>query len=135
MLMNVRTGLLALLCCAGLGCVLSQRTDGTGITDAQVASIEVGRSTRADVVRVLGAPDHIEYSNREHDPLFERAFQFERTRRKTTFFTLILFSGARTDQNIDNVIVFFDDDGIVEDVAARLDMHRPRYGGPWGSDD
>ena len=135
MQMNARTGLVALLCCAGLGCVLSQRTDGTRITHAQVAAIEVGRSTRADVVRVLGAPDRIEYSNLEHDPLFERAFQYERTRRKTTFFTLILFSGARTDQNADKVIIFLDDNGIVEDVAARLDMDRPRYGAPWGSDD
>lgn len=117
------------------GCVLSQSTTGTGLNEEQVDAIEVGVSTRADVARVFGAPDEIIYSNLEHDPLFERAYKYKRMRRKTTFFTLILFSGARTDVNHDQVIVFFDDFGLVEEIAARLDMDRPRYGAPWGDDD
>ena len=119
----------------GAACVLSQSTSGTSLSEQQVAEIVVGVSTRADVARVLGAPDEIVYSNLEHDSLFERAYQFTRKRSKTTFFTLILFSGARSDINHDQVIVFFDNDGVVEDVAARLDMDRPRYGAPWGDDD
>ena len=117
------------------GCVLSQSTNGTSITEEQVDAIVVGGSTRADVATVLGAPDEIIYSNLEHDPLFERAYKYSRRRNKTTFFTVILFSGARSDVNRDQVIVFFDDFGLVEDVAARLDMDRPRYGAPWGDDD
>ena len=120
---------------AGSGCVLSQSTSGTGLTEEQVDAIVVGGSTREDVSTVFGAPDEIIYSNLEHDRLFERAYQYSRRRRKTTFFTLILFSGARTDVNHDQVVVFFDDFGLVEDVAARLDMNRPRYGAPWGDDD
>ena len=116
------------------GCVLAQTTDGTKIQDADVDGIVVGQSTRADVVRMLGAPDEIIYSNLEHDPLFERAYRFRRTKRRTTFFTIIIFSAARTDKNEDNVIVFFDDDGVVEDVAVRLDMNEPGYGKPWGGD-
>jgi outer membrane protein assembly factor BamE (lipoprotein component of BamABCDE complex) len=119
----------------GLGCVLSQSTNGTGLTEEQVDAIVVGASTRADVATVFGAPDEIIYSNLEHDPLFERAYKYSRRRRKTTFFTLILFSGARSDVNHDQVVVFFDDFGLVEDFAARLDMDRPRYGAPWGDDD
>ena len=120
---------------SGPGCVLSQSTSGTGISEEQVDAIIVRGSTREDVALVLGAPDEIIYSNLEHDPLFERAYKYSRRRRKTTFFTVILFSGARTDVNHDQVIVFFDDFGLVEDVAARLDMDRPRYGAPWGDDD
>jgi outer membrane protein assembly factor BamE (lipoprotein component of BamABCDE complex) len=120
---------------SGLGCVLSQSTNGTGISEEQVGAIVVGSSTRADVANVFGAPDEIIYSNLAHDPLFERAYKYSRRRRKTTFFTVILFSGARSDVNHDQVIVFFDDFGLVEDVAARLDMDRPRYGVPWGDDD
>jgi outer membrane protein assembly factor BamE (lipoprotein component of BamABCDE complex) len=127
--------LVALLASASLGCVLSQATDGTSISDEQIAVIQPGTSTRADVVRVLGAPEKVIYSNFEHDPLFERAFQYKRTRRKSTFFTLILFSGSRSDTNVDNLIVFFDDKGVVEDVAARLDMDRPRFAWPWSEDD
>ncbi len=119
---------------SGLGCVLSQSTSGTGISQEQVGAIVVGGSTRADVAKVLGAPDEIIYSNLKHDPLFERAYKYSRRRRKTTFFTVILFSGARTDVNHDQVIIFFDDFGLVEDVAARLDMDRPRFGAPWGDD-
>jgi len=125
----------SLLGLSGPGCVLSQSTNGTGISEEQVDAIVVRGSTRADVANVLGAPDEIIYSNLEHDPLFERAYKYSRRRRKTTFFTVILFSGARSDVNHDQVIVFFDDFGLVEDVAARLDMDRPRYGAPWGDDD
>lgn len=127
--------LLSVVGILGSGCVLSQTTSGTPLSEQQVDEIVVGVSTRADVARVLGAPDEIIYSNLEHDPLFERAYKFTRKRSKTTFFTLILFSGARSDINHDQVIVFFDDGGLVEDVAARLDMDRPRYGAPWGDDD
>lgn len=124
-----------LLSSVGLGCVLSQSTTGTGISEEQVEAIVVGGSMRADVAAVLGSPDKIIYSNLEHDPLFERAYQYTRRRRKTTFFTVILFSGSRADVNHDQVIVFFDEFGLVEGVASRLDMDRPRYGAPWGDDD
>ena len=86
-------------------------------------------------MRVLGAPDEIIYSNLEHDPLVERGFEYTRERRKSTFFTMILISGSRSDTNVDRVIVFFDDDGVVEDVAARLDMGRPRFAWPWSDGD
>jgi hypothetical protein len=120
---------------SSLGCVLSQSTNGTGLTEEQVDAIVVGGSLRGDVASVFGAPDEIIYSNLEHDPLFERAYKYSRRRRKTTFFTLILFSGARTDVNHDEVVIFFDDFGLVEEIAARLDMDKPRYGAPWGDDD
>jgi outer membrane protein assembly factor BamE (lipoprotein component of BamABCDE complex) len=114
------------------GCVLSRTTDGTKIFEESVARIVVGESTRQDVAKLLGAPDDIIYSNFEHDPLFERAFSYRRNLRKTTYFTLILFSASRSDSNSDHVVVFFDDEGVVEDVASRLDMDRAHYGAPWG---
>jgi outer membrane protein assembly factor BamE (lipoprotein component of BamABCDE complex) len=116
------------------GCVLAQTTRGTPISDDRLVQITPGTSTREDVARLLGAPDEIIYSNFEHDPLFERAYRYERTRRKTTYFTLVIFSTARSDTNEDVVVVFFDDRGVVEDVASRLDMDRPRYGPPWGDE-
>lgn len=116
----------------GLGCVISQTTDGTRLLGEQVAQVAVGKSTRADVARLLGAPDEIIYSNQEHDPLFERAYTYQRTKRRSTFLTLIVFSTSRADVNSDHVIVFFDDSGVVEDVSSRLDREKPRYGTPWG---
>ena len=130
----LRVLLAALACCAGLGCVLSQTTSGTPLDGVQIDAIEVGRSTRADVVAMLGAPDDVINSKLAHDAQVERAFRYGRTRRKTTFFSMILFSTSRSDSNGDHLVVFFDDQGVVEDVAARLDMDRPRYGAPWGDD-
>lgn len=127
-----RVAFLALVAALGAGCVLTQTTDGTKLDHAQVEGIVVGTSTRADVVALLGAPDEIIYSNLEHDPLFERAYSYRRTKRKTTYFTILLFSASRSDANDDHVIVFFDDRGVVEEVAVRLDMDAPRYGMPWG---
>jgi outer membrane protein assembly factor BamE (lipoprotein component of BamABCDE complex) len=130
----MRSGaVLALSCLAGLasGCVLTQTTDGTPLAQDAVQQIVPGQSTRADVTRLLGTPDEVVYSNREHDPLVERAFRYRRTRRKTTFFSLILFSASNSDQNSDHVVVFFDDRGVVEDVGTRFDMDKPRYGKPW----
>jgi outer membrane protein assembly factor BamE (lipoprotein component of BamABCDE complex) len=124
---------LVFACAAGLGCVLSQTTNGTKLQSDDIEQIVVGESTREDVARIMGAPDEIIYSNLKLDPLFERAFVYQRNKIKTTYFTLVLFSGMRVDSNKDKVIVFFDDDGVVEDVAERLDMDKPRFGSPWGS--
>jgi outer membrane protein assembly factor BamE (lipoprotein component of BamABCDE complex) len=127
-----RIAALLLAACFGAGCALTQTTDGTPLDAERVGQIVVGQSTRADVQRLLGTPDEILYSNLEHDPLFERAFRYQRNKRRTTYFTVILFSASRADSNSDNVIVFFDDRGVVEDVGSRLDVHKPRYGMPWG---
>jgi len=127
-------GLLACVACLSQGCVLSQTSDGTQIIEADVARIVVGTSTRSDVTRILGAPDRIIYSNREHDPLFERAFRYHRTRRVTTYFSVLLFSSSKAESNSDNVIVFFDARGVVEDLGVRLDMDEPAFGIPWSRD-
>ena len=127
-----RIAALLLVACLGAGCALTQTTDGTPLDADRIGQIVVGQSTRADVVRLLGTPEEIIYSNLEHDPLFERAFRYHRTKRRTTYFTVILFSASRADSNSDNLIVFFDDHGVVEDVGSRLDVDKPRYGPPWG---
>ncbi len=113
------------------GCVFAQTTNGTPLSWAQIDEIVPGTSTRADVTALLGAPDEIIYSNLEHDPLFERAYEYRRTKTRSTFFTIIIFSTARRDKNFDHAVIFFDDEGVVEDVSARLDMDAPRYGSPF----
>ncbi|MCA8959619.1 MAG: outer membrane protein assembly factor BamE [Planctomycetes bacterium] len=115
------------------GCVLSQQTEGTSLRDEQVGEIQVGVSTRSDVTRLLGPPDEIIYSNREHDALEERAFRYRRSRTKQTAMFLILFSTHRSDTKYDHVIVFFDDRGVVENIGLQLDSDEARYGLPFGS--
>ncbi|MGE3165503.1 MAG: hypothetical protein AB7O52_11400 [Planctomycetota bacterium] len=116
---------------SGSGCVLSQTTQGSGLEDTPYAQLIPGQSTRADVTRLLGPPDEVVHSNREHDPLFERAFLYKRSRSRQTAMFLILFSTHRSDTKYDSIAVFFDDQGVVEHVGSRLQARESSYGMPW----
>ncbi len=59
------------------GCFLSRTKVERPIDAEQVARIEVGKTTQREVVRILGAPTDIIFSNREHNPL--RVFAYEYT--------------------------------------------------------
>lgn len=113
------------------GCVLSQVTDGTPLDSESIASIAPGSSTRKDVVRLLGPPDEVVHSNREHDPLFEKVYIYKRPTTRTTGMFLLLFSTHRSDTKHDRVAVFFDEAGVVEHVASRLEGEIAEYGMPW----
>jgi len=109
-------------------CVLAHTTDGNGLDPLRVERIVPGTSTRADVTALLGAPDEVIYSNKEHDPLFERAFRYRRTNTKQTALFLLLFSTFRSETRWDHVVVFFDDAGKVENVGVALDRDDAEYG-------
>ncbi len=113
------------------GCILSQVTDGSPVDDERMMALLPGTSTRADVTRLLGPPDEIVYSNREHDPLFEKAYMYKRPRTRTTAMFLLLFSTHRSDTKHDRVAVFFDEAGIVEHIGWTLEGESAEYGMPW----
>jgi outer membrane protein assembly factor BamE (lipoprotein component of BamABCDE complex) len=113
------------------GCVLAQTTEGTSLVAEQVAQLQPGVSTRADVSNLLGAPDEVIYSNKEHDPLFEQAYRYRRTKTRQTALFLILFSTFRSDQKWDHVMVFFDERGVVEHIGMQMDQDHAEYGMPW----
>ena len=121
----------ALIVSALSGCVLSRTTDGSSIPPQGVEGIVVGESTRADVTRLLGPPEEVIFSNREHDPLFERVFRYEKTQTKQTAWFFIIFSYHRSDTKRDEVTVFFDGNGIVEHVGSRLDADEAEYATPF----
>jgi hypothetical protein len=110
------------------GCVLTETTGGTGLAGLDLGSLQPHVSTRADVTRLLGPPDEIVYSNHEHDPLFERAFRYQRTKTRQTALFLLIFSTFRSETRFDSAIVFFDDAGQVEDVSVALDRDSAEYG-------
>jgi hypothetical protein len=110
------------------GCVLAETTNGTGIEKGAVETLQVGVSTRADVTRLLGPPDEIIYSNKQLDPLFERAFRYRRTKTRQTALFLLIFSTYKSDTRWDHAIVFFDDQGVVQDVGLALDRDDAEYG-------
>ena len=130
-----RTVILVLVGCLALsGCGFSQLSRGTPLDPGFVGQIVPGESSMADVTALLGPPDEIIYSSREHDPLEERAFRYQREVRRLTVFFMVLFGTFRSDIKYDHVMVFFDADGKVELVAQRFDGHKSRYGLPTQDD-
>lgn len=119
------------LCVATSGCVLSQATDGTSIDATTLEGITPGRSTRADVTRLLGPPDEIINAAKEHDPLFEKVFIYKRSRTRNSALFLVIFSTYRSDTKYDQVAVFFDERGVVEHVGSDVSAATASYGMPF----
>ena len=115
------------LCLLSSSCVLANTTDGVDIPPDPLEQIVPGKSTRADVTRLLGPPDEIVYSNRKLDPLFEQAYRYRRRKTKQTALFLLLFSTFRSDTRYDQVMVFFDEDGVVEHVGIDLAREDTKY--------
>jgi hypothetical protein len=92
----------------------------------------VGESTKEDVLRILGAPTDIIFSNRQHDPLHVFAYEYTYTVSKSTGFTIILVTFINQDRKRDHVVIFFDDQGIVSAVGTRLEAEDATYKFPFG---
>ena len=112
-------------------CVLAQSETGPSLAETAADSLHRGQSTKRDVLRLLGPPNEIIYSNREHDALQEAAYRYTKTRTRQTAMFLILFSTYRSDAQADELLVFFDDHGRVSDFGARFCADASEYGMPW----
>ena len=124
--------LLVTVLLAGSGCAVlgRQQTDQPVLAD-NVNRIEKGM-TKSQVTDILGAPQEIIFSNKEHDPLTEFAYVFEYKVELGTaiFFGIVNFGNL--DEKRDRAIVFFDDNGTVRNVAQSLNGDQASYGFPFG---
>jgi hypothetical protein len=90
------------------GCAFVRGTYGEEVNSLEISSIKKGTSTRAEVATVLGAPERIvEVNGRE-------IFQYYRFDMKSGL--LLFFS--RTNVISEDVFVFFDGNGIVQDIVV-----------------
>ena len=112
------------------GCAYSLESQGHALDPEPVQQVIVGTSTKDDVLQLLGSPDEVVFSNREHDPLFERAFRYRLDVQRRTVFFILIFGTYRSDAKADHGMVFFDEKGIVEHVSSRYDADKARYGLP-----
>jgi len=130
--MVVRALPLLLLLLAAPGCFFSRSKSQTPVQADAVRQIVVGKSTMDDVVRILGAPTDIIFSNREHDPLRVFAYEYTYAVTKNTGLTLIIVTFINSDTKRDHVLVFFDERGVVSGVGSSLDSGRASYKLPFG---
>ncbi|MBN1442266.1 MAG: outer membrane protein assembly factor BamE [Planctomycetes bacterium] len=114
------------------GCAIMGRQQVDHPIDAEkVARIHKGMS-RDQVTEVLGAPQEIIFSNKEHDPLREHAYVYQHTRSKYTGIVFGFINFGNVDEKKDRVLVFFDEEGNVNGLGASLYSDESSYGFPFG---
>lgn len=94
------------------GCAFSRGTIGDEIRSDAVASIKKGSSSKTDVVSLLGAPDRVLQVNGRD------VYQYYRYDAKAGSLLLILINFSRLTVKSDDLFVFMNQDGIVEDVIV-----------------
>ena len=124
-----RVGLASLCAALVCSCALGTQRFGRTIDAAGIASVEIGVSTKADVLRLFGPPtahsrlpvvpaadaDAPEAVAREEPD--SDVFVYEYREDRETFFTLILFTRFRREVLADRLMVFFDAADVVRYVA------------------
>lgn len=92
------------------GCVLSRGRVGNPIQEESLSQIEKGISKKELVVTLLGAPDRIIVGNDKE------IFQYYYYDGKSPGLILLVFNILSVNLRSDNLYVFFDRQGIVQDV-------------------
>ena len=141
-------------CLAGLlgclllaGCALGTQRFGREIDAASIASLEVGVSSKADVLRIFGPPSSTSRlpvvapdGSAALDPRAPGGpeadvFVYEYREDRETFFTAILYTRFRREVLSDRLMVFFDAGDLVRYVAYSQETGAPdeqRGGAPGG---
>jgi hypothetical protein len=111
-------------------CAVGNQQVGRPIDVERIAQLQVGRSTKADVLRLFGPPTS--YSGLPPVPDSEAvagaaaghggppagdAFVYEFREDRERFFTVLLFTGFRRQIRSDVLVVFFGPDDVVRYVA------------------
>jgi outer membrane protein assembly factor BamE (lipoprotein component of BamABCDE complex) len=92
------------------GCVLIRGRVGNPIQEESLSQIEKGISKKDSVVTLLGAPDRIIVGNDKE------IFQYYYYDGKSPGLILLVFNILSVNVRSDNLYVFFDRQGIVQDV-------------------
>lgn len=92
-------------------CTFVRGSIGDEFSSDKLAAIQKGTSTRADVVAALGAPDRVVVAN-EHEVL-----QYYRYDIKSASLFLLLVNFSRTSIKSDDLFVFVNKSGIVDDMV------------------
>jgi len=93
------------------GCVVTRGTVGEPIQEEAVSAIKKGKTTMAEVVSSIGAPDRIVRGNDRE------IFHYYYYDGKSPAMMLILLNFIRMDVKSDNLYVFFNREGIAQEVV------------------
>ncbi len=93
------------------GCAFNRGTVGDELRDEEVSSLKKGATTQKEVVSRLGAPDRIIEANGN------TIYQYYRYDIKAGSLLLILLNFSRINIRSDDLYVFLNRDGVVEDIV------------------
>ncbi len=133
----VLPGLAVLLCSVLPGCVaFSSDFEGNPIEREMIDQIQVGKTTRAEVLELLGAPlaiDQVDITGLTErllsrfegevpllqlDPaLFDELYVYQRTQKERFALFLLFYNRIETEERSDRLTILFDPDGIVLGVG------------------
>ncbi len=103
------------------GCAFNRGTIGDQLRDEDVAALKKGITTRGEVVSLLGAPDRVVAAN-GHD-----IFQYYRYDIKAGSFLLIVLNFSRLNIRTDDLYIFLDQKGVVDEVVFGKRTHRLEF--------
>lgn len=107
------------------GCYFSKNKEGIGLDPAVVARIEVGKTTKAELLEILGPPTQIIRL------LDSEAYVYRHSIQKNTGTILILLNMVRSDQQFDAVTAIISRAGTVTAVGSRFTSDKASYGFPF----
>ena len=103
------------------GCVVTRGTIGEPIQEDALSRIKKGATTMAEVVSLIGAPDRIVRGNDRE------IFHYYYYDAKSPALLLLLLNFIRMDIKSDNLYVFFNRDGIAEEVVCGKRTGRTQF--------
>ena len=107
------------------GCYLGKKRDDRPWPSDVASKIEVGKTTKAEVLKLLGPPKQVVRL------LESEAYMYVATVEKTSGIFLLILNLSRTDRQYDAVTVIINRQDIVTAVGSRLSADEAEYGMPW----
>ena len=107
------------------GCYVSKKKDDRTWAAEVVAKIEVGKTTKADVLKLLGPPKQIIRL------LESEAYMYIAPVEKNSGIVLIVLNLSRSDRQYDAVTVIINRQDVVTAVGSRFAADEASYGPPW----
>ncbi len=107
------------------GCYFSRKKDDRPWPLDVVSKIEVGKTTKAEVLKLLGPPKQIIRL------LESEAYMYIASVEKSSGLVLVVLNLSRSDRQYDAVTVIINRQDVVTAVGARFSGEDAAYGLPW----
>ena len=107
------------------GCYFGKKNEDRTWDPALVARIEPGKTTKAQVLQLLGPPQQVVRL------LESEAYMYTHSIEKATNTFLVVLNLSRTDKQYDAITVIINRQDVVTAVGSRFAAEEAEYGFPW----